>query len=41
MITIRALGLALWPGVLLEGPWDLVTRVITKATILITTYNPT
>ena len=25
---------------LLKGSWDLVTRVINKATILITTYNP-
>ena len=26
---------------LLRGSWDLVTRVITKVTILIITYNPT
>ena len=25
---------------LLEGSWDLVTRVIIKVTILIITYNP-
>ena len=25
---------------LLEGSWDLVTRVILKVTLLITTYNP-
>ena len=26
---------------LLGGSWDLVTRVIIKVTVLITTYNPT
>ena len=25
---------------ILRGSWDLVTRVIIKVTILITTYNP-
>ena len=25
---------------LLKGSWDLVTRVIVRVTILITTYNP-
>ena len=25
---------------ILKGSWDLVTRVITKVTILIITYNP-
>ena len=27
--------------IVLRGPWDLVTRVIIKVTILIITYNPT
>ena len=27
--------------IILEGSWDLVTRVITTVTILIITYNPT
>ena len=31
-----------WEGrSVLKGSWDLVTRVITKVTILIITYNPT
>ena len=28
------------PRTLLKGSWDLVTRVINKVTILISTYNP-
>ena len=28
-------------GGVLRGSWDLVTRVIIKVTVLITTYNPT
>ena len=33
-------GLRLAKPSLLRGSWDLVTRVISKVTILIATYNP-
>ena len=34
------LGLLASEPLILRGSWDLVTRVISKVNILITTYNP-
>ena len=39
-VLARACFVALWVEGLLGGSWDLVTRVISKVTVLITTYNP-
>ena len=39
MGTIRASRVS-FMDTILKGSWDLVTRVITKVTILIITYNP-
>ena len=36
----KGAGFCTTARVYLEGSWDLVTGVITKVTILISTYNP-
>ena len=39
-LEFRAGGSGLRVQRVLKGSWDLVTRVIIKVTLLITTYNP-
>ena len=40
-MEFRVADLGLRIRSLLEGSWDVVSGVISKVTILITTYNPT